>query len=199
MSDTKEFKNFKFTEANLKKAKEYIAKYPEGKQRSAIKSLLYLAQKQCGGWLPRSAREYVGEMLGLAPIRVDEVATFYSMFYTEPVGENLVQVCTTTPCWLRGSDDVLKACKKSLGIDVGETTKDNKFTIVEVECLGACANAPLVQINEDYYEDLNFELTEELLENIKKGKKVKVGSQIGRICSRPHDQATVFDVVEGKK
>lgn len=176
---------FSFNENNIAKAKEIISKYPEGRQGSATIPLLDLAQRQCGGWLPRVAIEAVAEMLDLPYMRVYEVATFYSMFNLAPVGENYIQICRTTPCWLRGSDELTKVCKNKLGINLKETSADEKFTIVEVECLGSCANAPMVQINDDYYEDLTPELMGELIDKLASGKKVKSGSQIGRCGSSP--------------
>ena len=128
--------SFAFTPENVEKAKAYIAKYPPGRQASAVISLLYLAQEQHDGWVPRAAMDVIAEMLAMAPIRVYEVASFYTMFNLRPVGRYFLQVCTTTPCWLRGSDEVLATCKKKLGIGVGETTPDKKFTLFEVECLG---------------------------------------------------------------
>jgi NADH-quinone oxidoreductase subunit E len=177
---------FTFTAANLKKAKEIIAKYPKGRQRSATLPLLDLAQRQNDdNWLPQDALDYIADMLELAPIKVYEVASFYTMFNLKPVGKNHIQVCRTTPCWLRGSDMVTKTCKDKLGIDLGETTKDGKFTLTEVECLGACVNAPMIQINDDYFEDLTKESMEEIIDDLSAGKKIKIGSQTGRQCSAP--------------
>ncbi|MGA3306486.1 MAG: NADH-quinone oxidoreductase subunit NuoE, partial [Stellaceae bacterium] len=144
--------SFAFSPANLKKAKAHIAKYPPGRQASAVLPLLDIAQRQSGNWLPRAAMDVVAGMLGMAPIRVYEVASFYAMFNLRPVGKHFFQICTTTPCWLRGSDQVVEACRKKLGIGIGETTPDKQFTIVEVECLGACVNAPIIQVNDDFYE-----------------------------------------------
>ncbi len=176
---------FAFSEANLRQAKQVIARYPEGRQRSAVIALLDLAQRQSGGWLPLVAMDHVAAMLGMAPIRVYEVATFYTMFNLKPVGRYLVQVCTTTPCWLGGSDAVLGACRKKLGIELGETTGDGAFTLVEVECLGACVNAPMIQVNDDYYEDLDADSTERLLDRLARGEAVKPGPQIARQTSAP--------------
>ena len=145
---------FSFSPENDTRAKAIVARYPEGRQASASLALLDLAQRQNGGWLSRDAIEYVADYLEIAPIRVHEVATFYSMFNLKPVGKFFIQVCRTTPCWLCGSDDLTRICRDKLGIEKGETTEDGLFTLVEVECLGACANAPMVQINDDYYEDL---------------------------------------------
>jgi NADH-quinone oxidoreductase E subunit len=173
-------KEFAFTAENLEKAKAIIAKYPPGRQQSAVMPLLDLAQRQSGGWLPRVAMDVVADMLSMPRIKAYEVATFYSMYNLKPVGKHFVQVCTTTPCWLVGSEGVVDACKKHLGIGLGETTADGQFTLVEVECLGACVNAPMAQINDDYYEDLTPENTVTLLKALAEGKPVKTGSQTGR-------------------
>jgi NADH-quinone oxidoreductase E subunit len=172
--------SFAFTPENLEKAKAYIAKYPPGRQQSAVLPLLDLAQRQSGNWLPRAAMDYVGDMLGMAHIRVYEVATFYTMFNLRPVGRWFLQACTTTPCWLRGSDDVVEACRKKLGIGIGETTDDGLFTLVEVECLGACVNAPILQVNDDFYEDLDGPKTETLLNSLSVNRQPPIGSTIGR-------------------
>lgn len=177
--------SFTFTPESMAKAEEYIAKYPEGRQQSALMPLLDIAQRQHDGWLPRAAMDYVADLLGVPHIEAYEVATFYTMYNLNPVGENHVQVCTNLPCWLRGSDKVASACKKSLGVGFGETTEDGKFTLSEVECLGACVNAPMVQINDDYYEDLDETSTESILTEIKLGEKPKTGSQIGRKSCEP--------------
>lgn len=176
---------FSFTKENEKKAKAIIAKYPKGRQRSAVMPLLDIAQRQNGGWLSREAMDYIASYLSLPAIKVYEVATFYSMYNLNPVGKNFIQVCRTTPCWLRGSDKLTETCKKKLGVGLGEVTKDGEFSVVEVECLGACVNAPLVQINDDYYEDLTPEKLESMIDDIKAGKKLPIGSQTGRQCSAP--------------
>jgi NADH dehydrogenase (ubiquinone) flavoprotein 2 len=177
--------SFAFTPENRAKAEGEIAKYPTGRQASAVLSLLDLAQRQAGGWLPRAAIEHVAGVLGMPFMRTYEVATFYSMFNLKPVGTYLVQLCRTTPCWLRGSDGLRDACKAKLGIAIGETTADGKFTLVEVECLGACVNAPMVQINDDYYEDLSPAKIEEIIERLGRGEKVPYGVQIKRQSSAP--------------
>ena len=177
--------SFAFTPENEGKAKALIAKYPAGRQASALMPLLDLAQRQNRGWLPIKAIEHVADFLSLPHIRAMEVATFYSMYNLAPVGEHLVQVCTTTPCWLRGSGDIVKACERKLGVGVGETTPDGRFTLTEVECLGACVNAPMLQVNDDYYEDLTPETTERLLDAMARGEKPKAGSQGGRHTSEP--------------
>ena len=171
---------FAFTAENLSRVQKIIARYPAGRQASAVLPLLDIAQRQSGNWLPQAAMDYVGALLDMPPVRVYEVASFYTMFNLKPVGENFVQVCTTTPCWLRGSGDIVSSCKRKLGINMNETTPDGKFTLTEVECMGACVNAPMVQINDDYYEDLTPELMEKLLDTLKAGKKPEAGSQTGR-------------------
>jgi NADH-quinone oxidoreductase subunit E len=171
---------FEFNEGNGVRAQKIIAKYPEGRQASAVIPLLDMAQRQSGNWLPQAAMDYVADMLSMPRVRVYEVASFYTMFNLKPVGENFVQICTTTPCWLRGSDGIVGACKKKLGIGMGETTADGKFSLTEVECLGACVNAPMVQINDEYYEDLTPELMDKLIDTLAAGKKPEVGSQTGR-------------------
>src|SRR5690606_36067214 len=158
--------------------KEICKKYPVGKQQSAVMAALDLVQRQAGGWLPVPAMHAVAEQLDMPYIRVYEVASFYTMYNLEPVGKHLIQVCRTTPCWLRGSDSLTHACRKKLGIGLGETTADKEFTLVEVECLGACVNAPMVQINDDYYEDLTPQIMEEIIDDLAAGKKRKIGTQI---------------------
>lgn len=188
--------SFAFSKANQKKIEQIIALYPEGKQQSAVMPLLDLAQRQVGeegakldppvgGWIPRAAMDHIADILGMPAIKVYEVATFYSMYNLAPVGKYLVQVCTTTPCWLNGSDNIVKACKSQLGIGMNETTKDGKFSLMEVECLGACVNAPMVQINDDYYEDLTPETMQEVLNILAEDMQPVVGSQMGRKASMP--------------
>jgi NADH-quinone oxidoreductase subunit E len=161
-----------------------VKKYPEGRQQSAVIPLLWRAQEQADGWLPEAAIRHVADFLGMAHIRVLEVATFYTMFNLQPVGKFHVQLCGTTPCRLRGADDLEKLCKKKIG-EQGEVTEDGKFSWVEVECLGACVNAPMVQINADYYEDLTKESFNQLLDALAAGKKPKPGPQIKRQLSAP--------------
>ena len=179
---------FKFTPANAKKAKAIIARYPAGRQRSAVMPLLDLAQRQVGedtktqGWLPVPVIEYVAAYLDMPYMRAYEVATFYTMYNLAPVGRYHVQVCGTTPCMLRGSDDVIAACKNK-GMAKGKTTPDGLFTLTEVECMGNCSNAPMVQINDDNYEDLDYDIMTRILEDLAAGKEIKVGSQIGRKTS----------------
>ena len=177
--------SFAFTPENLAKAKAHIAKYPPGRQASAVLPLLDLAQRQHGNWLPRAAMDYVAEMLEMPRIRVYEVGTFYSMLNLRPVGKHFFQICTTTPCWLRGSEEVVKACEKKLGITIGETTPDGQFSLTEVECLGACVNAPIIQVNDDFYEDLDGPSTEALIDALRRGETPKPGSVKGRQTSAP--------------
>ncbi|HLI14082.1 MAG TPA: NADH-quinone oxidoreductase subunit NuoE [Alphaproteobacteria bacterium] len=183
---------FAFTPENQSKAEAFIAKYPKGRQASAVLALLDLAQRQSGGWVSRAAMEHVAKLLDMPFIRVQEVATFYTMLNLKPVGKQLVQLCRTTPCWLRGSDSIRDACKRKLGIEVGETTPDGKFSLVEVECLGACVNAPVVQINDDYYEDLTPEKMEDILEKFARGEKPPYGTQIKRQFSAPESGLTTL-------
>ena len=177
--------SFAFTPANRERAKQIMAKYPPGRQASAVLALLDLAQRQHGGWLPRAAMDHVAGILDMAPIRVYEVATFYTMFNLKPVGRYHLQVCRTTPCWLRGADELTKTCERKLGIGLKGRTADGKFSLVEVECLGGCVNAPVVQINDDFYEDLDPKKLEALLDALARGEKPKRGSQIGRQGSAP--------------
>jgi NADH-quinone oxidoreductase subunit E len=182
--------SFSFSPENLAEVQAIIAKYPAGRQQSAVMPLLALAQKQNNNWLPKIAMDYVAEMLGMTPVKVYEVASFYTMYNLEPVGKHFVQVCTTTPCWLRGSDAIVAACEKQLGIKIGETTKDGQFTLREVECLGACVNAPMCQVtsfggDDNYYEDLSTESVVQLIDSLARGEKPKVGPQSGRKSSEP--------------
>ncbi len=177
--------DFAFGADNMAQAKTIIARYPEDRQASATIALLDLAQRQSGGWLPKEGIEYVANLLAIAPIRVYEVATFYTMFNLKPVGKHFIQVCRTTPCWLCGSDGITAACLDKLSIGLGETTEDGQFTVVEVECLGACANAPMAQINDDYFEDLTPERMAEIIDELRAGKEVPIGPQTGRQGSCP--------------
>jgi len=185
-------KSFAFTAENIEKAKKIIAKYPKGKEASAVMPLLTLAQKQHNNWLPKVAMDVVAEMLDMPPIRVYEVASFYTMYNLVPVGKHLVELCTTTPCWLRGSDDIVKACEKHLGVEIGGTTKDGAFTLKEAECLGACVNAPMLQADDKFYEDLTPENVVKLLDDLKAGKAPKAGSLSGRVSSEPKAGATTL-------
>ena len=189
--------SFAFTPENLATAKAHIAKYPKGRQASAVLPLLDLAQRQAGGWLPRAAMDYVADMLDMPQIRVYEVATFYTMLNLRPVGRYLLQACTTTPCWLAGSDAVVAACERKLGVGIGGTTEDGLFTLVEVECLGACVNAPILQVNDDYYEDLDGPAAEALVEALRKGAPPPPGSAAGRQGSAPISGAKTLVGGEG--
>lgn len=187
--------DFAWTTENAEKVKDIIARYPPGRQQSAVMPLLDLAQRQVGaetqtqGWLPVPVMEYIGRQLGMAYIRVYEVATFYTMYNLAPVGRYHVQVCGTTPCMLRGSDDVFAACKNK-GLVKGKTTPDGLFTLTEVECLGACANAPMVQINDDNFEDLTYDSMNAVLDALAKGESPKAGPQIERQTSCPEGGPT---------
>jgi NADH-quinone oxidoreductase subunit E len=180
----KQPKDFAFTPENLAWAKREITKYPEGRQASAVIPLLWRAQEQADGWLPEPAIRYVADMLGMPYIRALEVATFYTMFNLEPVGKYLVQLCGTTPCMLRGAEDIKKVCRRRIG-EQEHVSADGKFSWREVECLGACVNAPMVQVNYDYYEDLTPENFEKLLDNLAAEKNPKPGPQIDRQFSAP--------------
>jgi len=177
-------KEFAFSKANLAWAEEQVTKYPEGRQASAVIALLWRAQEQHDGWLPEAAIRHVAQFLGMAHIRALEVATFYTMFNLQPVGKFHVQLCGTTPCRLRGADDLETVCRSRIG-DQSDVTKDGKFSWVEVECLGACVNAPMAQINFDYYEDMTAETFNAVLDGLAAGKKVKPGPQVGRQLSAP--------------
>ncbi len=189
--------NFAFTSDNDKAAKVYITRYPEGRQRSAVMPLLDLAQRQVGadtqtqGWLPVPVIEYVAAYLNMPYMRAYEVVSFYTMYNLVPVGKYHVQVCGTTPCMLRGSDDVMAACRNK-GMVKGKTTPDGLFTLTEVECMGNCANAPMVQINDENFEDLNYDITTRILEDLAGGKAVTPGSQIGRKTSEPEGGPTTL-------
>ncbi len=184
-------KEFKFSPENMKKIEAIIAKYPKGRQASAVMPLLDLAQRQHDNWIPEKAMEEIARILDMPRIKVFEVATFYTMYNLQPRGTHHIQFCTTTPCWLRGSAEVVAACEKHLGIKLGETTPDGMFTITDVECLGACVNAPVFQRNGDeFYEDLTPENVIQVLDDLRAGKKPAQGSQTGRKCSTGERGAT---------
>ena len=176
---------FKWSEENFFKVKKIIEKYPVGKQQSAVIPVLDLAQRQNKGFLTKDIIEKVAETLSMSFIRVMEIASFYSMFNLEPIGLNYVQICRTTPCWLKGSNKLLEVAREVIGCDLGQTSEDKKFTLVEVECLGACCNAPMVQINDHYYEDLTEVNFKALLLKLKNDESIEKGSQIGRRSSEP--------------
>ena len=188
---------FEFTQALRSAADKIVAKYPEGRQASAVLPLLDLVQRQNGGWVTTDMMSAVAEFLDMAPIRVYEVASFYTMINLELVGETFVEVCTTTPCWLRGCDGIVQACEETLGIGLGETSADGRFTLREVECLGACVNAPIVKINDDYYEDLDPDRTRAILDSISRGAAPPPGSQTGRKTSAPASGPTTLSASAG--
>lgn len=209
MTQRQEAQTFAFSKETLKKAADIIAKYPEGRQQSAVMPLLDIAQRQNGGYLNVPAMDAVAELLGMPYIRVYEVATFYTMYNHAPKGKHHVQVCTNLPCWLRGSDDVLGACKKHLGIEAGEVTSDGQISLSEAECLGACVNAPMIQIDHfeakdaeyiRYYEDLDADSTVKLLKALQAGDMPAAGPQNSRHSSEPEGGATTLtDVSAAKK
>lgn len=174
---------FEFSSQNQKKVKEILAKYPEERKKSAVMPLLDLAQRQNDNWVSKDVIACIANTLEMPEIKVYEVASFYTMYNLQPVGKYLLQFCKTTPCMLRGIDQIIKDCKEKLGIEMDQTTVDNLFTLKEVECLGACVNAPVVQINDDFVEDLTSESFAQILDDLKSGKAIKIGSQTGRQCS----------------
>ena len=180
--------NYKLCNIDQVKVDEILDKYPSNRKASAVIPLLHYVQKKSEGWLPVPEIERVAEILDMPYMKVYEVASFYTMFNLKPVGQKLLQLCHTTPCWLRGSDQIEKSIFDTLKIKDGETTHDNMFTLMKVECLGACVNAPILQINDDYYEDLDYKSTKELLNKIKIKKNIKPGSVIGRKSSEPYDK-----------
>ena len=183
--------HFAFDAESEEALTKIIKRYPQGKQASAVIPALYLVQRQMkrqtgSAWVPRAGMDAVAERLGMAPIRVYEVATFYLMFNTRRIGQYHLQVCGTTPCWLRGSDDVFRACKDAGNLKgYGDTSPDGLFTLTEVECLGGCVNAPVLQVDDDYYEDLDYDRTVALVEALRRGERPKIGSAIGRQTSAP--------------
>ena len=180
--------NYKLCNIDQVKVDEILDKYPSNRKASAVIPLLHYVQKKSNGWLPVPEIERVAKILAMPYMKVYEVASFYTMFNLKPVGKKLLQLCHTTPCWLRGSDEIEKSIFDTLKIKDGETTPDNMFTLIKVECLGACVNAPILQINDDYYEDLDYKSTKELLNKIKTKKNIKPGSVIGRKSSEPYDK-----------
>ncbi len=178
---------FEFDEKSMEVAKKTIANYPEEKQQSAVMALLYIAQRQNNNWIPLSAMKYIARFLDMPYIKVYEVATFYTMYNLAPVGEYFFQVCTTTPCMLRGAYKLVNVCKNKISENENEISKDGKISWIEVECLGACVNAPMMQINDDYFEDLNEKKLEKIIETIKQGQRIKPGSYKGRKSSEPEN------------
>ena len=199
----KEPESFAFDAESEAKIAIILKRYPEGKQASAVIPLLYVAQRQMGrltgsAWVPRVAMDVIGERLSMPPIRVYEVATFYFMFNMKPIGRFHLQLCGTTPCMLRGSDDVMRACHDAAHVKVGQTSEDGLFTLTEVECLGACVNAPVLQVDDDYYEDLDYDRTVALIEALKRGERPKPGSTIGRQTSAPEGGPLTLTAVPGE-
>jgi len=187
--------NFEFNSASLEAAKTIIVKYPEGKQQSAVMALLYIAQKQNSNWIPLAAMKYIGKFLDMPYIKVYEVATFYSMYNLAPVGKYFIQVCTTTPCMIRGAYKLVEACKEKISKNENELSKDKNCSWMEVECLGACVNAPMLQINDDYYEDLDKDKTLKILDKILTGQTIKPGSYRGRLNTEPeNNRKTLMDI-----
>ena len=181
----KQPESFKFSTQNLKKVDEILKKYPLNNKKSAVMALLYIAQRQNDNWIPLAAMKYIAKLLAMSYISVYEVATFYSMYNLAPVGKYFIQVCTTTPCLLRGADKIVKLCKEKISKNENELSKNGKCSWMEVECLGACVSAPMLQINDDYYEDLNEKNTLEILESLMKDKPLKPGSYRGRKNTSP--------------
>ena len=177
--------NFEFNSSSLEAANQIISKYPEGKQQSAVMALLYIAQKQNNNWIPLAAMKYIAKLLDMPYIKVYEVATFYSMYNLSPVGKYFVQVCTTTPCLLRGANEIVKICKDKISKNERIVSENGMCSWTETECLGACVNAPMIQVNNDYYEDLDYQSTVKILKDIKNKKNIIKGSQIGRKSSEP--------------
>ena len=177
--------NFEFNSSSLEAAKNIIAKYPEGKQQSAVMALLYIAQRQNNNWIPLAAMKYIAKFLDMPYIKVYEVATFYTMYNLAPVGKHFVQVCTTTPCLLRGADKIVKLCKEKISQNENEISKNGNCSWMEVECLGACVSAPMIQINDDYYEDLDEKNTKEILDSLINDKPIQPGSFRGRKNTAP--------------
>ena len=182
--------SFAFTRENEAEIKRIVAKYPKGRQASAVMPLLDLAQRQHDNWIPMKAIELIAKKLDMAEIRVLEVATFYTMFNLKPVGKYFLQACTTTPCWLRGSDNMMRCIKDRYGISSGKTSECGRFTLLEVECLGACVNAPILQVNDDFYEDLDYASTGALLDSLEADEPLLVGSVTGRSGSESASGAT---------
>ena len=192
-------KTFKFTAENEKEIKRIIAKYPKGRQASAVMPLLDLAQRQHNNWIPMAAIEAIANRLEMAEIRVLEVATFYTMFNLKPVGKYFLQACTTTPCWLRGSEEMMRCIKDRYDIVSGQTSACGRFSLLEVECLGACVNAPILQVNDDFYEDLDYETTGALLDALGADDPLPVGSVIGRSGSEATGGGTTLAAVKSRR
>ena len=186
---------FEFNSSSLEEANKIISNYPKDKQQSAVMALLYIAQRQNNNWIPLAAMKYIGKFLDMPYIKVYEVATFYSMYNLSPVGEYFVQVCTTTPCMIRGANKLVEACKEKISENELELSGNKRCSWMEVECLGACVNAPMMQINDDYYEDLDKKKTLEILDKILKGETPKPGSYRGRVNNEPESiRKTLMDL-----
>ena len=186
---------FKFSEENKKVAEKIILNYPDNKQQSAVMALLYLAQRQNDNWIPLVAMKYIAKFLKMPYIKVYEVATFYSMYNLSPVGKNFIQICTTTPCMIRGAYKIVDVCKKKISEKENVLSENGNCSWTEVECLGACINAPMMQINNDYYEDLDIRQSEKIIDEVLLGKKPKPGSYRGRINSEPeNNRKTLLDL-----
>jgi NADH-quinone oxidoreductase E subunit len=192
-------KTFTFTVENEREIKRIIAKYPKGRQASAVMPLLDLAQRQHDNWIPMAAIEAIAVRLDLAEIRVLEVATFYTMFNLKPVGKYFLQACTTTPCWLRGSDEMMRCINDRYDIASGQTSDCGRFSLLEVECLGACVNAPILQVNDDFYEDLDYQTTGALLDSLEADAPLPVGSVVGRSGSEASGGGTTLAAVKSGK
>jgi len=187
--------NFEFTSTSLETANKIIKKYPKGKQQSAVMALLYLVQSQNNNWIPLAAMRYIAKFLDMSYIKVYEVATFYTMYNLSPVGNHFIQVCTTTPCMIRGAYKLVEACKEKISPNEKELSKDKTCSWMEVECLGACVNAPMMQINNDYYEDLDKKKTLKIIDQILNGENPKPGSYRGRLNSEPeNNRKTLMDI-----
>ena len=187
--------SFEFSSASLESAKIIVAKYPKDKQQSAVMALLYIAQKQNSNWIPLAAMKCIGKFLDMPYIKVYEVATFYTMYNLAPVGKHFIQICTTTPCMIRGAYKLVEACKEKISENENELSKDQSCSWMEVECLGACVNAPMLQINDDYYEDLDKEKTLKILDKILTGETPKPGSYRGRLNNEPeNNRKTLMDL-----
>ena len=184
--------NFEFTSSSLEAANKIVSKYPEGKQQSAVMALLYIAQRQNDNWIPLEAMKYIAKFLKMPYIKVYEVATFYTMYNLSPVGKHFIQVCTTTPCMIRGAGKLVEACKEKISENECELSSDKSCSWMEVECLGACVNAPMMQINDEYYEDLDEKKLENIIEQTMKGKTPKPGSYRGRVNSEPENNRTTL-------
>ena len=187
--------NFNFSEENLKIAEKILSNYPNDKKQSAVMSLLYLAQRQNDNWIPLAAMKHIAKFLNMPYIKVFEVATFYSMYNLTPVGKHFIQICTTTPCMLRGAYKLVDICKRKISEEQNTLSKDKNCSWTEVECLGACVNAPMMQINDDYYEDLDEKMTEKIIDQILSDIKPKPGSYRGRINTEPeNNRQTLMDL-----